>query len=72
MLVGVGAAVGEEDLVQIARGVLGDEPSRFRTGRVGVLGSDRAELGRLLLHRGDDSRVLMTDVGVDQLRGEVE
>ena len=72
VLVGVGAAVGEEDLVEAGRGQLGDALGGLAADVVGVLRRDRRELGGLLLDRGDDLRVLVTDVDVDQLAGEVE
>ncbi len=68
VLDGLGAAVGEEDLVQVARGSLGDQPCRLGAGVDGVLRGDRAELGGLLLDGGDDLGVLVADVGEDQLR----
>lgn len=64
--------VGEEDLVQLARRALGDQPGRFRAGRVGVLRRHRAQLGSLFGNGGNDFRVLVADVGVDQLTGEVQ
>ena len=63
VFVGVGAAVGEEDLVQVAGSSLCDEPCRLRASVVGVLRGDGAELGRLLLDGRDDLRVLVADVG---------
>ena len=67
VLDGVGAAVGEEDLVQVAGCALGDQPGGLGARVVGVLRRDRAQPGGLLLDRGDDLRVLVADVGVDQL-----
>ena len=72
VLVGVGAAVGEEHLVQLTGGALGDQPRRLRAGVVDVLRRDGAQLGGLGLDGGDDFRVLVADVGVHQLGGEVQ
>ena len=72
VLDGVCAAVGEEHPVQVARGALGDQPGRLGPGRVDVLRGDGAQLGGLLGNGRNDFRVLMTDVGEDQLRREVE
>ena len=72
VLVGVGATVGEEDGVEVSRGDLRDEPGGLATRVVGKARRDGAELGGLLLDRGDELGVLVADVEVDQLRGEVE
>ncbi len=72
VLVGVGTAVGEEDLVQLAGGALRDQSRGLGAGVVRVLGSDRAQRGGLGLDGCHHTRVLVTDVGVDQLRGEVQ
>ena len=72
VLVRLGAAVGEEHPVQVAGVQLGDQAGGLGARVVGVLRGDRAELCRLLLDRRDDLRVLVADVGVDQLRGEVQ
>ena len=72
MLDGVGAGVGEEHMVQIARGALGDQPGGLGPRVVDELRGDGAQLGRLLGDRGDHLGVLMADVGEDQLPGVVE
>ena len=72
VLVGVGAAVGEEDVVEVAGGVRGDQPGGLGAGAVGERRGDGAEVGGLLLDRRDDARVLVAEVGEDQLRAEVE
>ena len=69
---GIGARVGEEHHVEIARCQLGDQPRRLAAHLVGMARCDRAELAGLLLDRGDELRVLMADVDVHQLAGEVE
>jgi hypothetical protein len=68
VLVGVGAAVGEEDPVQLARRVLGDQPRRFRTRVVGMLWRDRAQLDGLRLNGRHHVGMLVADVGEHQLR----
>ena len=72
VLVRLGAAVGEEHLVQVARRQLGDQPGRLAALVVGERRRDGAQRRRLLLDRGDQPRVLVADVDVHQLRGEVE
>ena len=68
----LGAAVGEEHHVEVAGGQLGDQAGRLAAGVVGVERGDRAELVGLLLDGGDQLGVLVADVDVDQLAGEVE
>ena len=72
VLVGVGPAVGEEDVVEAGRGALGDEARGLRPGGVGVGGADRAEQIGLVLDCLDDLGMLVADVRVDELGGEVE
>ena len=72
VLGGLGAAVGEEHPVQRAGGQAGDESRCLGTGLVGEARRDGALPGRGLLDRGDELRVLVADVDVDQLAGEVE
>src|SRR4029453_15034178 len=72
VFVGVRAAVGEEDPVQLSRRAFGDQPRRFGPGVVGVARGDGAQLRSLGRDGGHDGGVLVTDVGVDQLGGEVE
>jgi hypothetical protein len=69
---GLGAAVGEEDLGRPLEGVVQDEFGRPIALLVAVLGRDRAERAGLVLDSANDGRVLVADIGVDQLRGEVE
>jgi hypothetical protein len=49
-----------------------DQSRRFTARVVGVDRGDGAQTGRLLLNRGDQLGVLMTDVDVHQLAREVE
>ena len=72
VLDGVGAAVGEEHLVQITGGALGDQPGGLGARGVGVLRRDGAQLGGLLGDGRDDLRMLVADVGEHQLPGEVQ
>ena len=69
----LGAAVGEEHHVEVAR-ARARPPAAASSARfvVGVLRRDRAEQVGLLLDRRDHLRVLVADVGVDELRREVE
>jgi len=67
------ARIGEEDVLQrIAGRVLGDQAGGLAADVVGVLRRDGAQPRRLLLDGGHHRRVLVADVGVDQLAGEVE
>ena len=68
----LGAAVGEEHHVEVARRQLGDQPGGLAAGVVGVDRGDRAQLVGLLLDRRDQLGVLVADVDVDELAGEVE
>ena len=68
----LGAAVGEEDHVEVTGCQLGDQPRRLARGGVGVDRRHRAEQLGLLLDGGDELGVLMTDVDVDELAGEVQ
>ena len=68
----LGAAVGEEDHVEVAGGELGDQAGGFAAGVVGEDRRDRAELVGLLLDRRHQLGVLVPDVEVDELAGEVE
>ena len=72
VLGGFRPTVGEEHLVEVAGRQLGDQPGRLAAGVVGVERGDRAELVGLLLDRGDEPGVLVADVDVDELAGEVE
>ncbi|CAB4850991.1 unannotated protein [freshwater metagenome] len=68
----VGAAVGEEDFVQSIGRQGSDALGRLAPGSVRMLRSHRRELGSLCRDRGDDLGVLMADIDVDELAGEVE
>ena len=68
----LGPTVGEEHLVEVARCQLGDQPSCFAARLVGVDRGDRAQLVGLFLDRRHQLGVLMADVDVDELAGEVE
>ena len=72
VLVRLGAAVGEEHAVEVARRQLRDQSRRLAAGVVGEAGCDRGQPPRLLLDRRHQSGVLEADVEVDQLGGEVE
>ena len=72
VLVGVGAAVGEEDLVHAVGREVDDALRGLAARRVGVLRRDRSQRGRLVLDRLDDLRVLVADVDVHELAREVE
>ena len=72
VLVGVGAAVGEEDLVECPGRDLGDAPRQLTADVVRHGRLDRREAARLLLDRGDEVGVLVSEVEVDELRAEVE
>ena len=72
VLVGLRATVREEHDIEITRRALGDEAGRFSAHVDRECRRHGAELGRLFLDRGDEPRVLMTDVDVDELRAEVE
>ena len=72
VLVRLRAAVREERHGQVARRHLRQHPAQLRSRLVRHRGADRAELVGLVLDRLDDLRVLVADVDVDELRGEVE
>ena len=72
VFVRLGAAVGEEHLGRAVKGVVEDEFGRPVALGIAVLGRDRGQQLGLFGNRGDDFGVLMTDVHVHQLRGEVE
>ena len=72
MFDGVRAAVGEEHVIQIAGGAFGDQPGRLGPGGVGMLRRDSAQLGGLLGDGRDHLRMLVADIGEDQLPGEVQ
>ena len=64
--------VGEEDLVESLGRQFNDALGGLTARLVGVLRRNRRKLGSLLLNRGDHLGVLVTNVGVHQLAGEVE
>ena len=72
VLGGLGAAVGEEHHVEVAGRQLADQPGGLAAGVVGVDRGDGAELVGLLLDRRHQLGVLVADVDVDELAGEVE
>ena len=72
VLDGLRPARGEEHVPEPVRGDLDDHSRRFAAD-VGCMGRrERAQLIGLLLDRGDDARMLVTEVGEDQLRAEVQ
>jgi len=67
------AAAGREDrLGEVARCDLGKEARELRAAFLGERRRDVADLLGLLLDRADHARVAVTEVHVDQTRGEVE
>ena len=72
VLNGLGTAVGEEHPVEIAGGALGDQPGRLASHVVGETRSDGAQTRCLTLDGLHHAGVLMADVDVHQLAGEVE
>ena len=72
VLVCLGAAVREERHREVARSDLRQHPAECRAGLARERRADRAELVGLVLDRLDDLRVLVADVDVDELRGEVQ
>ena len=67
-----GATVGEEHTIQVARCDVGDQARRFAGRVIGVVRRDGAQRVGLRLDRGDQLRVLVSDVDVDELAGEIE
>ena len=72
VLVRLGARVREERHGEVAGRHLGEHAPEPRARLVRHRRPDRAELVRLLLDRRDDLRVLVPDVEIHELRGEVE
>ena len=72
VLVRLGAGVREERHAQVARRDLREEAPEARARLRGHRWADRRQLVGLLLDRRDDLRMLVADVDVDELRGEVE
>ena len=69
---GLGSTIGEKHVVKSIRCVTTDEPSCLTTHVVGVLGGNRAESISLVFDGRDHARVLVANVGVDELRREIE
>ena len=65
-------AGGEKHMSESVRGDVNDHSRRFPADVGCMTGCERAELVGLLLDRGDDARMLVTEVGEDQLRTEVQ
>ena len=72
VLVRLGAAVREERVVEVAGHHLCDQARGLRALVVRHRRPDRAEQVGLVLDRLDDTRMLVADRDVDELRGEVE
>jgi hypothetical protein len=72
VLHGIGTTVGEEDLRHIRAREFDDPLRRFAALVVRVLRRDGRDLRGLLLDSSNDLRVLVPDVDVHQLRGEVQ
>ncbi len=68
----LGATRREQDVPEALRSDLDDEPGRLAADVVGVAGGEGAETVGLVLDRLDDARVLVAQVGEDQLRAEVQ
>ena len=72
VLVGLGAAVGEEHHVEIAGGELADQAGRFAGGGIGVERRNGGQSPGLFLNGGHEFGVLVADVHVHELAGKVE
>ena len=72
VLVGVGAAIGEEHLVEALGRAVEDQLGCPGPSLIGVRRSDGRQLLHLLDDAGDDLGVLVPEVGEDELAGEVE
>ena len=72
VLVGVGAAIGEEHLVEALGRAVEDQLGCLGPSLIGVRRSDGRQLLHLLDDAGDDLGVLVPEVGEDELAGEVE
>ena len=68
----VGTTVGEEHLLMARARSINDALRGIATHVIGMLRGHRREPSRLLLDGLDHPRVLMADVDVDELTGEVE
>ena len=67
VLRGLRAAVGEEHLLEPVGGDLGDQTGGLAAIGVGVDRCDGAQATRRLLDRGDELRMLVPEVDVDEL-----
>ena len=72
MLDGLGPARGEQHVTEVLRRDLYDQPGRLAPHIGGVARCEGAQPVSLLLDRGDDARMLVTEVGEHQLRAEVQ
>ena len=72
VLIRVSAAVSEENFIHAIRCQVGDQLGRFATLVIGMLRGDGRQSRSLVLNGLYDFRVLMTDVDVHQLRGEIQ
>ena len=72
VLVGIGPGVGEEHLGESGRRAGEDALGGFATHQVGGGRGDGHQAAGLFLDGGDHLRVLVADIGVDQLAAEVE
>lgn len=72
MFIGRGSAVGEEHPVQVPGGPLGDQPGQLTPHVVGEGGAHGAPAVGLPLDGLHQGGVLVTEVGVHQLRGKVQ
>src|SRR5699024_2748622 len=69
---GLGAGMAAQRPIQVARGQFGDQASGLgsRPGR--ERRRQRRQLADLILHGRDQLWVLMADIEIDQLRGEIK
>ena len=72
VLVGVGAARGEQRQGEVARRHLGEQPGELGPRLAGERRRQAAQRARLAPHRLDQARMLVPEVEVDDLGGEVE
>src|SRR5690625_163343 len=72
MFICVCAAIGEEHVVHALWGSLGNEPRCFGAWCRHMGWCNRGDRGSLFLNRCHDFRVLVTNIGVDHLRGEID
>ena len=72
VLVGVGAAIGEEHLVEALGRAVEDQLGCLGPSLMACAGADGRQPLHLLDDAGDDLGVLVPEVGEDELAGEVE